>query len=260
MDKILQNFQKAHSIKQVVILLWILFFVLGIFSFFFFSPHQIKEFLLHEIIGSGVSLKTIFVFWLLFAVRSVFFFPMSILLILAPIIFGNLFLGIFFSGIGQIIGAIVGFFFARYYGQEFLETKNSKMMEVINHKLENYGILSIILLRIIPIFPYDIINFASGFSRIRFSAFLGATTLSVWPDCFLYGLLGGSFTNPHSLLFAISFGILIFGVLWYLKQHPDFKDFFVMTIKKRFKQAKSSIKNKFMLRSKITKSRKKKRF
>lgn len=247
LDRIIKNFQKAHPIKQAVILLWIAFFFAGIFSLFHFSTEELKTFLL-GIIGNGVSLESILIFWGLFILRIIVFLPMSLLLVIAPFIFENIWLGIFLSGIGQIIGASAGFFLARYYGQEFIETKNSHLMEVVNHKLENYGTLSIILLRIIPVFPYDLINFASGLSRIKFSAFLCATTLSVWPDCLLYGLLGGSLQNPKSLFFAISFGLVIFGFLWYLKGHPDFKDFFVMSIKKQFKKAKSTLKKKLTLK------------
>ncbi len=258
MDRIIKNFRKAHPIKQGVMVAWLCFFVAGISSLFIFSTHEIKEFLLN-FLGNKISLTTVLLFWGLFILRIVFFLPMSILLILSPLVFGNIWLGILFSGIGQIIGASAGFFLARYYGQEFLETKNSKMMSLVNHKLEKYGTLSIILLRIIPVFPYDIINFASGLSRIKFSAFFLATAVSVWPDCLLYGLLGGSFDNPRSLAFAATLAIFIFGLLWYLKTHPDFKDFFVMKIKEQFSKTQKKIQKKLAGKWKRT-NRRKKRF
>lgn len=240
MDRVIQNFRAAHPIKKGIIILWMCLFVTGVCSLFFFSHQDIKTFIL-GILGNQFSLETVFIFWGLFIIRIIVFLPMSVLLILAPFVFGNIWLGILFSGLGQIIGASTSFFLARYYGQEFLENNQSKTMKVVNHKLEQYGMLSIILLRVIPIFPYDIINFSSGLSRMKFSRFFFATALSVWPDCVLYGLLGGSFQNPKTIIFAVSFGLIIFGVLWYLKTHPHFKDFFVMKIKEKIRQTRKKI-------------------
>lgn len=253
MDKILQTFKKAHPIKQAILLLWGICFTGGIlYSVFFLAENGFQD-SLASILGAGISTKTVLIFWLIFILRNVFFIPMALLLVISPVVFG-FWPGILIAGIGQTLGAIFAFLFARYYGQEFFETKNSKMMTIVNDKLENYGILSIILLRIIPVFPYDVINFASGVSRISLSSFAGATALSVWADCFFYGFLGGSLDNPISLLYAGSFGLLIFSFLWSLKTHPRFKEFFVMSVKSRIKK----VKNKF---SKFRKNRRmKKRF
>ena len=240
MDRIIQNFKKAHPVKQAILLLWGMCFSGGIiYSVFFLAENGLQD-SLTQILGAGLSAKTVLIFWLIFILRNVFFLPMALLLVMSPVVFG-FWPGILIAGIGQILGAIFGFLFARYYGQEFFETKNSKMMNLVNDKLENYGVLSIVLLRIIPIFPYDIINFATGFSRISLGAFTGATILSVWPDCFFYGFLGGSLNNPTSLLYAVSFGILIFGFLYYLKTHPKFKDFFIMKVRSRIKNVRKKI-------------------
>jgi uncharacterized membrane protein YdjX (TVP38/TMEM64 family) len=267
MERIINSFRKAHPVKQTVIILWIIFFLTGIFSLLYFPTKEVESFLF-SIIGTGFSIQTLAIFWGLFVLRVLFFFPMSVLLVLSPIIFGNLWLGILLSGVGQMIGASFGFFLARYYGQEFIETKNSHLMEVVNHKLEKHGILSIVLLRIIPVFPYDLINFASGLSRLRYSCFLGATSLSVWPDCILYGSLGGATQDHTVLIFSLCFALAIFGFLWYLKTHPKFKDFFVMSLKKNIKKIAAAERK---LQKKITnqikkqlsrrkKSRTKKRF
>ena len=252
MDKIIANFKKAHPVKQAILSLWAVFFLGGIlYSIFFLAEHGFED-SLKNILGAGISFQTVFIFWLLFVLRNVFFIPMALLLVIAPVVFG-FWEGILIAGIGQLLGAVFAFLFSRYYGQEFFETKNSKMMQVVNDKLHNYGILSIVLLRMIPIFPYDIINFASGISRISLRSFAAATALSVWPDCLFYGFLGGSLDNPISFLYAVSFGLVIFGFLWYLKTHPKFKDFFVMTVKSRI----TRVRNKF---SRYRKNRGKKRF
>ena len=156
---------------------------------------------------------------------------------LAPVLFG-LWQGILIAGVGAIISDSTGFWIARYYGKDFVAGSEVKMLKILNQKVESHGVLSIVLLRIIPIFPGDIINFGAGLSKLKYRYFLWATVLSVWPDCIFYGLLGGSVSDPISLLYTVVFGIFIFFVLWYFKSHPEYGELFIMKLKKKFSRTK----------------------
>ena len=257
-QRLVRSFRQAHPIKQGVLVLWALLFFGGIIFSSFFLPDILKAHgglgnILEHFVGSGFSVLGVGIFLLLFILRNFLFIPISLLLVLAPIFFGSLWYGILIAGGCTIVSSCVGFIFARYYGKEFVTGSSSKMIKILNEKLEERGVLSIILLRIIPVFPADIINFGAGLSKIPFRDFLWATVLSVWPDCFFYGFLGGSLKNPISILYTVIFGLFVFFLLWYLKNHPEYKDLFIMKLKKRF----SRTRKKFRA---FRKKRRKKRF
>jgi uncharacterized membrane protein YdjX (TVP38/TMEM64 family) len=229
--------KKTHPVKKTILFLWAISFIGGlIFStvYIFFtlgiekSIHQVKEILFWE----EFSLVNILFFLSLFVIRNIFFLPIILLLALGGALFGVWF-GLLLCGIGEIIGATIGFFFARYYGREFFNTKKILLLRIIDKKVETHGFLSIFVLRLLPIVPFDLINFTAGISHIRFSSYFYATAISIWPDCLFYVLLGSSVKNPKMIFFA---GILILFIvvfLWYIKSHPHFRKFLDKISKKK---------------------------
>lgn len=235
--QLVKSFKKAHPVKQIVLIIWSILFFSGIlFSIFFLAQYGIEE-AISSIVGKGLSIPGVLIFILIFILRNVLYIPVSILLVISPVLFG-LWNGILIAGIGAIISDSTGFWISRYYGKEFVAGSKVKLLQIVNQKVENHGVISVILLRIIPIFPGDIINFGAGISKIKYRDFLWATSISVWPDCFFYGFLGGSFANPLSFIYAIVFGVYIALTLWYLKNHPEYRKLFIMKLRKKISRTK----------------------
>jgi len=242
MQYLIKHFHSAHPIKKIIILLWLASFVGGIlFSIFYLTQHGIKE-SFTTFFGSGLNITTISIFLLIFIVRTLFFIPVSILMIASPFIFGGFWIGLLMAGIGEIIGAVVGFIFARYYGQDFFQKaqKKSKTMQIINEKMNNFGALAVGVLRLTPV-TFDIINFGAGVSKMKFSHYFWATFFSVWPDCLTYVAIGAAINNPYSLIYSGITILLLLGLFWYLKQHPKYKEIFIMELKEKFKKMKKRI-------------------
>lgn len=83
----------------------------------------------------------------------------------------------------------------------------------INNQLEHHGFRSILLLRLIPLFPFDAISYAAGLSNTRFISFALGTTLGIIPGSFVYNFLGNSFNNPFSKTFYIALSLLFILIL-----------------------------------------------
>ncbi len=228
MQKAIEVILKTHPIKKLFLFLWIFIFAGSIiYSFFFFAEHGVGKSL--HLIRSFIDTKdhfTVVLFYLLlFAVRNLFFIPASVLLVVSGILFG-VWEGVLWAGIGQIIGAMVGFFFVRYFGREFFQHWESKTVEIIDKKIEAHGIMILAALRIVPILPFDGINFSAGLSRIHARDFFLGTALFVWPDVLLYVLIGNAFDGPMTV---IAIGVVLFLIIlgiWYFKRHPYFADIF----------------------------------
>lgn len=240
MRKMLQQLMNAHPVKRWILLLWIIVFLGGVItSIFIVSSLGIEKTILFftNAINGEVSYKTVIIYLLFYVFRNIFFIPITLLIGISSIIFG-VFWGIILAGIGEIIGAIIGFFVARYLGREFFQSVENHTVELIDRTIESHPFLTIAALRIIPIFPFDIINFSAGLSRIHFRDFLIGTAFFVWPDTILYVLIGNSFTNPKTLFYVFITLIIIGMIFWYFKTHPHFKDFFLKPVKKGIKKVK----------------------
>lgn len=250
MKNIIKHFHSAHPIKKIIILLWLACFLGGIiFSIFYLASNGIEK-SFTDFFGTGVNIQTISVFLSIFVIRTLFFIPVSVLMIASPFIFGGFWIGLLMAGIGEIIGGVVGFLFARYYGQELFQesAKSSETMQIINEKMNNFGALAVGILRLTPV-TFDVINFGAGVSKMKFSHYFWVTALSVWPDCLTYVAIGAAIDNPYSLIYTGITILALMGLFWYLKQHPKYKEIFVMELRNKVRR----IKNKF----KSTLSRKK---
>lgn len=221
--------RKAHPVKRAILTLWAIVFIAGIIfstTYIFFhlgiakSIERMQEILFYE----DFSFLNILFFLSLFVVRNIFFIPISLLLALGGTLFG-VWLGLLLCGIGEIIGGTIGFFFARYYGRTFFKSEQVPLLDIIDKKVETHGFLTIFVLRLLPILPFDLINFAAGLSRIRFSSYFYATSISIWPDCLFFVLLGSSVKNPKMIVFAGILILFIIFFLWYIKSHPHFREF-----------------------------------
>jgi uncharacterized membrane protein YdjX (TVP38/TMEM64 family) len=78
-------------------------------------------------------------------------------------------------------------------------------MKKIQQQLEQRGLLYVLLLRLIPLFPFDLISYISGISKVRFKAFFIGTLFGIIPGTFAYNLLGSSFAEGQwqDILIAI---------------------------------------------------------
>jgi uncharacterized membrane protein YdjX (TVP38/TMEM64 family) len=63
-----------------------------------------------------------------------------------------------------------------------------------------------LLLRLIPLFPFDLISYLAGVSKIRFRAFFIGTLFGIIPGTFAYNFLGSSIAEGRlqDILFAVS--------------------------------------------------------
>lgn len=94
----------------------------------------------------------------------------------------------FISILGLLIGAIVSFFIARGIGRDYVERKyihKIKSLEHFDEHLKKRGFITVLILRLILLVPYEIINIASGLSRVNVSSYFFGTLLGIIPGTIL---------------------------------------------------------------------------
>lgn len=225
----------------MVVIAWAIIAVCGvIFSSWYFSNHSISETVSLLQHSGGVSWQSVLFLLILYCIRTIIFIPLSIVLIATPIVLGDFWWAVGVAGVGEIISANIQFWLARTYGRDFVEESNNQTIQLINEKISRFGSVSIALLRLLPV-PFDLINLGAGMTKIRFTDYFWVTLVSVWPDCVTYVAIGQSANNPLSLLYTAGTTLVVFLLIWYLKDHPEYKDMLLLEVQKKTSVVKTRL-------------------
>ena len=81
----------------------------------------------------------------------------------------------------SLLSAIVAFYLGGWAGQPVVEKFFGKQFQVLSGKIRNRGVLSIALLRVLPIAPFFVINLVAGMSRMRLSTFTLGSVIGMVP-------------------------------------------------------------------------------
>ncbi|PIQ83145.1 MAG: TVP38/TMEM64 family protein [Candidatus Omnitrophica bacterium CG11_big_fil_rev_8_21_14_0_20_63_9] len=181
-----------------------------------FSPQRISEF----VQSFGVWAPAVY---LIAYGQPIVPLPASIMTLVAGIAFGNL--GGFLAALcGATLRAALEFLVARLLGREAVAKLLKGKIADLDAKIGANGFQAVLLIRLIPNFPFDIQNYGLGFSRVKFIPYVLATFLGMIPGCFAFVYLGSSLTDPKNLWKLILAILLIIGLMvaqsaW-KKRHP----------------------------------------
>ncbi len=130
------------------------------------------------------------VFILGYAAATVAFVPGSLLTLAAGAIFG-LGRGTVYVVLGASLGASASFLVARHLARTAIERRleGRPRFQRIDRAVAREGLKIVLLLRLSPIFPYNLLNYGLGLTRVRFRDYVIAC-LGMIPGTFLYVYYG----------------------------------------------------------------------
>lgn len=125
-----------------------------------------------------------------YAVATVAFIPGSLLTLAAGAIFG-LAKGTVIVFIGATVGASLAFLVARYVARKPIErrTRDNPKFAAIDRAVGKEGLKIVTLLRLAPIFPFNLMNYGLGLTKVRFWDYVLAS-IGMIPGTFLYVYYG----------------------------------------------------------------------
>ena len=142
--------------------------------------------------------------------HSSFFLPGIPFAIIAGAFFGP-FWGVIYADVGATIGASLSFLIARYFLKDWVEEKvKSTKFEKLYNDVEKNGWKVVAFTRLIPIFPYNMLNYFFGITKVRFIHYFFATLIFMIPGAVGYVIFGSSIFD---LLKGKISGKFIFGIL-----------------------------------------------
>ena len=129
------------------------------------------------------------VFMLIYAIGTVFFLPGAVLTLAGGALFGPVF-GTFYNLTAATIGAMIAFLAARYLAHDWVEKKTGGRLKQLKQGVEGEGWKFVAFVRLVPLFPFNVLNYALGLTKIKFSHYSIATYIFMLPGAFAYTYLG----------------------------------------------------------------------
>lgn len=148
------------------------------------------------------------VYIVMFALVPLTLFPDSVLAIGGGLIFG-LAKGYIYTLIGALLGASLSFYISRKLGRNFVKKITKEKLDTVEEMINSKGFFVILLLRLIPLFPFDIISYGAGLTNIKYRDFLFATIIGTIPGILVFINIGAQSVNIGSNSFYISIMSLI---------------------------------------------------
>ena len=129
------------------------------------------------------------IFMLIYAIGTVLFLPGSVITLAGGALFGPL-LGTFLNLTGATLGATLAFLAARYLASDWVEQKTAGRLQQLKQGVENEGWRFVAFVRLVPLFPFNLLNYALGLTRIKLSHYIIASYICMLPGGFAYTYLG----------------------------------------------------------------------
>jgi len=132
------------------------------------------------------------VYMLVYTVAPVLLLPGLPLTIAGGILFGP-FWGVVYAIAGSTLGACAAFLAARYIARDWVERKlQSPRWRRLDQAVEEQGWKIVALTRLIPLFPFNLLNYAFGLTKIRFSHYAITTFICMLPACIAFIVFSSS--------------------------------------------------------------------
>ncbi|MCL7489519.1 MAG: TVP38/TMEM64 family protein [Desulfobulbaceae bacterium] len=107
------------------------------------------------------------------------------------------------------IGATLACAVSRFLLRDWVQNKFSNRLEKINSGIEKEGAFYLFSLRLVPAFPFFVINLAMGLTRMRLFTFFWVSQLGMLPGTMVYVNAGRELAQIDSLSGIMSPGVLI---------------------------------------------------
>lgn len=131
-------------------------------------------------------------FMLVYAIGAVLFLPGSMLTLAGGALFGPVW-GTFYNLTGATLGAALAFLIARYLVSDWARRKTRSIGGRVRNVMESMDAESwrlVAFTRLVPLCPFNLLNYALGLTRVPFLQYLLATYVFMLPGAIAYTYLG----------------------------------------------------------------------
>jgi uncharacterized membrane protein YdjX (TVP38/TMEM64 family) len=124
-----------------------------------------------------------------YAVATALAIPGTVLTLAGGALFGVWF-GILLNSLGANIGANLAFLLARGLGRDGITKLFGSRLDKLDKATDQHGFQGLLTLRLIPVAPFNALNFGSGLTSIPWSSYALATVIGILPGTAVYTFFG----------------------------------------------------------------------
>lgn len=143
--------------------------------------------------------SSVIVFMVAYCVQTALSLPGAVIFTLTGgFLFGTA-LGTVYVNVGATSGAVLAFLTARYLFRDAVERRFGAKLGAIQRGFDQDAFNYLLTLRLIPVFPFFLVNLAAGLTRIRVSTYTAATAIGIVPATIVYANAGSQLGRIESL-------------------------------------------------------------
>jgi len=181
--------KKGGMRKRILLLLFIVAAMVAI-RFAGLNQYMEQEALRRWIQGYGVLAPVIYI--LVYTVAPSLLLPGLPITIVGGILFGP-FWGVVYTLPSATLGACLAFLIARYIARGWVEKKlKGPRWQRLDKAVEENGWKIVAFTRLIPLFPFNLLNYAFGLTKVKFSHYAITTFICMAPACVAYIVFSSS--------------------------------------------------------------------
>ncbi len=152
------------------------------------------------------------IYMAIYAIAPSLFLPGLPITVAGGILFGP-FWGVVYTIIGSTMGACVAFLVSRYLARDWVEQRlKSPRWQRLDQAVERHGWRVVAFTRLIPLFPFNLLNYAFGLTKIRFGHYAITTFFAMLPACIAFIVFSSSLLDllrgKVSLTFIIGLALI----------------------------------------------------
>lgn len=214
--------KSAYRVLFIFLFIWVLGLGLG---WYWSSP------------GSGITVEDItgfftriasnqaapFFIMAFYILGGLVMFPVT-LMILSTSFFFDPYTSFIYALSGSLLSSTISYWVGYIVGRDAIRKYFGARIKKVSKKLMAHGILAVTSVRLIPVAPFTVVNFAAGASRIRFRDFIFGTIIGMTPGIlvivFFSARIREAVKNPGIASFSvlIAFAVMIFLLFYFLKR------------------------------------------
>jgi uncharacterized membrane protein YdjX (TVP38/TMEM64 family) len=202
--------KKGGLLKRIFFLFLI---IAAIFAIRFTgATRYLEQNALRELIQGYGALAPV-IYMIVYTVAPALFLPGLPITIVGGILFGP-FWGVIYTITSATAGACVAFLVSRYIARDWIQKKlMSPRWRRLDEGVEKHGWKIVAFTRLIPLFPFNLLNYAFGLTKIKFLQYAVTTFICMLPACVAYIVFSSSFLDllkgKISPMFIIGFGLIV---------------------------------------------------
>jgi uncharacterized membrane protein YdjX (TVP38/TMEM64 family) len=217
-----QNVQHPASMKSKLVVAGLFALIIGGFYF-----SDVRAYLSLDVLKANRDqllafterhyVAAVALFILIYIVQTAFSLPGATLMTLTGgFLFGSVWAALYVN-VGATTGATLAFLSARYVFRDWVEDKFGSRLAAFQEGFKRNAFHYLLTLRLIPLFPFFVVNLLSGLTRVNARTYVAATALGIVPGSLAYTYAGrqlgtlnslGELASPRLLLAFTVLGLL----------------------------------------------------